>query len=60
MRKIEQEELHSQPNIERLIWLEAQGLIHPKIRKRIRLIILAVFLVILILISCIAVVLGSL
>lgn len=26
---------YSQPNIERLIWLEAQGLIHPKIRESI-------------------------
>lgn len=26
---------YSQPNIERLIWLDAQGLIHPKIRESI-------------------------
>lgn len=26
---------YSQPNIERLIWLEKQGLIHPKIRQSI-------------------------
>ena len=27
--------LYSQPNIERLIWLDAQGLIHPKVRESI-------------------------
>ena len=27
---------YSQPNIERLIWLDAQGLIHPKVREAVR------------------------
>lgn len=27
--------LYSRPNIERLIWLDGQGLIHPKIRKSV-------------------------
>ena len=34
---------YSQPNIERLIWLEAQGLIHPKIRESILPVIEAPF-----------------
>lgn len=34
---------YSQPNIERLIWLEKQGLIHPKIRESILPIINAPF-----------------
>ena len=34
---------YSQPNIERLIWLEAQGLIHPKIRESILPVIRAPF-----------------
>ncbi len=35
---------YSQPNIERLIWLEAQGLIHPKIRESILPVIEAPFM----------------
>ncbi len=34
---------YSQPNIERLIWLDAQGLIHPKIRESILPVIEAPF-----------------
>ncbi len=34
---------YSQPNIERLIWLDAQGLIHPKIRESILPVIQAPF-----------------
>ncbi len=34
---------YSQPNIERLIWLDGQGLIHPKIRENILPIIRAPF-----------------
>ena len=34
---------YSQPNIERLIWLDGQGLIHPKIRPSIEKIICAPF-----------------
>ena len=35
--------LYSQPNIERLIWLESQGKIHPKIRESVLPIITAPF-----------------
>ncbi len=34
---------YSQPNIERLIWLEAQGMIHPKVRESILPVIQAPF-----------------
>ena len=34
---------YSRPNIERLIWLDAQGLIHPKIRDSVRTVIEAPF-----------------
>lgn len=34
---------YSQPNIERLIWLDAQGLIHPKIRESVLSVIQAPF-----------------
>ena len=34
---------YSQPNIERLIWLDAQGLIHPKIREGVLPVIRAPF-----------------
>ena len=34
---------YSRPNIERLIWLDAQGLIHPKIRDSVRPVIEAPF-----------------
>lgn len=34
---------YSQPNIERLIWLDRHGLIHPKIRKDVKEIIYAPF-----------------
>ena len=34
---------YSRPNVERLIWLEAQGLIHPKIRESILPVIQAPF-----------------
>ena len=35
---------YSQPNIERLIWLDAQGLIHPKVRPALEDIIRAEFI----------------
>lgn len=34
---------YSQPNIERLRWLEAQGMLHPKVRERVLPVILAPF-----------------
>ncbi len=34
---------YSQPNIERLIWLDARGLIHPKVRDSVRPVIEAPF-----------------
>lgn len=34
---------YSQPNIERLIWLDARGMIHPKVRKEILPVIRAPF-----------------